>query len=134
VTLNQRPTGITILAVLAIIAGGLLILGGLAAVAGGAILGAVTGSGFLAGYIGLIGIAILALGAVYIAAAYGLWNLRPWAWQLTLIAASLSIALQVLQFAGGIGDVTSVVLSVGINGVVIYYLLQPEVKAAFGRV
>ena len=108
----QRPTGITILAVLAAIAGVLYILGGLALLTVGTVVSATYALGGLAVIIGLI---ILVVGVLYIGLAYGFWSLKPWAW-------SLGVGLQV---AGIIGIV--------IAGAIVYYLYQPNVKAAFGR-
>jgi hypothetical protein len=41
----------------------------------------------------LVGVAWLVLIAVFIVAAYGVWNARPWAWAITVAAAAVSLGL-----------------------------------------
>jgi hypothetical protein len=127
-----RPTGITVLAVLTAIAGVLLLLGGFAAVFGGALLGGVVNAP-LGGLVALIGVATLVLGAVYFFSAFGLWNLRVWAWQLAVIASIAQIVLTVIQYLGGAVGIGSVVIQVLISGLILWYLNQPPIRAAFNR-
>ncbi len=120
---KQRPTGITILAILAAIGGVLYVLAGLAllglGVAGG-VLG--SGLGFLTGTFG--GIVLLALGIVTLYVAWGAWNLQSWAWMWMVIVIAVGLVLAVLQrqWFGAVVD-----------AIVVYYLFRPEVKTAFGR-
>jgi hypothetical protein len=127
-----RPTGITILAVLSAIGGIFAILGGLGAVVGGGFVGAVTGSGALGGMVTLIGLALLVLGVVELILAYGLWGLQPWAWQLGAILQVASVVIAILEVLAGY-PVSSVVISVVIAGIILYYLNTPAVRQAFGR-
>ncbi len=88
-----RPTGITILAVLAGIGGVLNLLAGFGLLFGGAfLLGAGTGYG---GAAALFGIAFLALGGLLIALAYGFWMTLPWAWPLGVILELVNIGLAI---------------------------------------
>ncbi len=75
----QRPTGITVLAVLAAIGGVFGILGGLALIGVGTFVASSTGLGGLAAILGLIA---LAYGVLSLVLAYGFWTLQPWAWTL----------------------------------------------------
>jgi len=130
--LGSRPTGITILAVLFAIGGVLGILAGVALLGVGAI---AAGSG-LGGLAAIFGIIALALGAAEIAEAYGLWTLKPWAWTLGIGLAIVSLAFIVLQavLSGNIVDtLVSSIISIVIWGVVLWYLMQPQIKAALGR-
>lgn len=117
-----RPTGITILAVLAGVGGILMALAGIALF----VLGAVAFGGLGA----LLGLAFLAVAALYLAFCVGALQMKPWAWPLGVVGAAASIILSALQLLGG--DVTQIV-SIVIAGVIIYYLMRPEIKAAFGQ-
>jgi len=123
----QRPTGVTILAVLAAIGGVFSILGGLAAFGLGSFYAAVTGNAFVT----LFGLLILVLGVVYLGVAYGFWMLKPWGWTWGVVvpAAGVVIALVQLVLAGG--SVTSLVIDVVVAGIIIYYLNMPDIRKAF---
>jgi len=126
-----RPTGVTILAVLAAIGGVFGLFGGLLAVTVGGIVGA-AGGGILGGLVGIFGLLLLLLGGVELAFAYGAWTLKPWAWTLGIVAGGLGVTLAVLNVLGG-ADIGSQIITVVINGIILYYLFTPQVKAAFGR-
>jgi len=115
---SGRPLGITILAILAAIGGVVYLLAFLAAM----------GLGF-----GLVGIISLVLALAYLGFAYGGWTLQPWGWTLgvAIAAAGVLWALYLLIQPGG--SIISLIISVAISGVILYYLYQPDVKAAFGR-
>ncbi len=129
--MQQRPTGVTILAILAIIGGvlglcgslSLFGLGGLAAVSGEVSTGAMTG---LYGGLGLVS------SLIYLAFGVGAWLLKPWAWILGVIAAGLSVVSNVLSLVGG-GTLIAAVIGLIIPVVILWYLFRPEIKAAFGR-
>ncbi|CAN5733812.1 hypothetical protein BH23THE1_BH23THE1_27910 [soil metagenome] len=111
---NNRPLGVTIIAILAI-------LGGIGSLVGGIALVAI---------IPLLGAALIIIGLVYFGVAYGLWQGLKWAWIITLIVT-------VIAFISGLGSI--IVGNVGaaipliINAIIIYYLFRPNVKAYFGR-
>jgi hypothetical protein len=127
---GQRPTGVTVLAILAAIAGVFGILGGLAILMGSAALGVATGSASLGALGSVIGAMLLITSIAYILFAWGAWGLQPWAWTLGIIIAAVSIVLGVFQlFNGQPGSIISIAIAAGIT----YYLFRPEVKAAFGR-
>ena len=119
---TTRPTGITILAVLSGIAGVLMAIGGI----GLFVLGAVAFGGLGA----LLGIAFLAVAALYLAFCVGALQMKPWAWPLGVVGAVASIILSALQLLGG--DVSQII-SIGIAAAILYYLWQPGIKAAFGQ-
>lgn len=127
----QRPTGITILAVLSAIGGVFGLLASIALIGIGGAVGAATGLGGFTVVAGLIG---LAYSVVSLLLAYGFWNLRPWAWTLGVGAQGLGIVFAVLQFMNNTsGNLVSLVISVGIAAFILWYLFQPSIKAAFGR-
>jgi hypothetical protein len=117
-----RPTGVTILAVLAGIAGVLMAIAGIALF----VLGAVAFGGLGA----LLGVAFLAVAALYIAFCVGALQMKPWAWPLGVVGAVASIILSALQLLGG--DMTQIV-SIAIAAAILYYPWQPGIKAAFGQ-
>lgn len=130
-TPRARPTGVTILAVLAAIGGVLGLLGGIALLGLGG-LAAAGGSGLLASYGAIFGILAIVQGALALAFAYGAWTLQPWAWMLGIVAFGISLGLSVLNVVGG-GNIGSQAISIVIGIAIIYYLFTPAVKQAFGR-
>lgn len=128
---RNRPFGITVLAILAILSGivqglvalGVLGIGGLAAVFGGPI-----GIGF-----GLLAIPLALIFALvpllYIAFGVGALNLRPWAWWLGVLASVLSVGGMVLQLLSG--DPPGFFRAV-FGVLVLIYLLSRDVRRAFG--
>jgi hypothetical protein len=109
---KHRPLGVTIIAILTLIAG-------IAFVAIGAVL-LVVGIGF----------ALIAIGIAYFVMAYGLWGGKSWAWTITLVLSGIGIIFAIASIAAGnIGAVFHII----INAVIIYYLYRPNVKAFFGK-
>lgn len=111
---NNRPLGVTIIAILAI-------LGGIGSLVGGIALVAI---------IPFLGAALIIIGLAYFGVAYGLWKGLKWAWIITLIVT-------VIAFISGLGSIivgnVGAVIPVIINAIIIYYLFKPNVKAYFGR-
>jgi hypothetical protein len=127
-----RPMGITILAVLSAIGGVLSILAGIALIGLGGVGAASTGQAALFGLGAIFGLLILASGIASLAFAYGAWTLQPWAWTLGVALQILSLALAVVAIIGG-SDISSQIIGVAISAIILYYLMQPSIKAAFGR-
>ena len=135
--MTQRPTGVTILAVLCVIGGLLaLIFGSLFTFMGPAIpaLAAATeeAAAMVSGpmIIGL-GVWSLVMGLLYLITAYGLFGLKPWAWMVAVVVQVLAL---ISHLAGLLqGQVAGALVGSLIAGAILYYLLRPHVKAAFGR-
>jgi hypothetical protein len=121
---GERPLGVTILAILAAIGGVLGLLGSLA------FLGILGSGGAL---FMVAGLALLVISVLYLAFAYGAWTLQPWGWALGVGLAVASIVLTLLQLTQNMTTIGSALISIVISGVILYYLFQPDVKAAFGR-
>jgi len=136
---TPRPTGVSVLAILAAIGGILVLIGGLIL---GILAGAMEefiesliveyGAGVIPGIEGFIEALLLAIAAVavifgilYLIAAYGLWIGAGWAWWLTIILSILGIIGGILSLPGGI-------ISIIIDGLIIYYFTRPHVKEFFG--
>lgn len=116
----RRPIGVAILAILIILGGILLtILALLAILAGLLLLG--ESPIFLA-----IALVFLILSVLLLAAGFGLWNLRPWAWWLAMIVLVLSLVNQIggVLAAGGFRTLTTgQMFGLAFTGLIFVYLL-----------
>ncbi|SRR6266436_2171452 len=145
----RRPTGVTILGVLAILGGIILLVGGIAAIGLGLVIGTYAGSAFTnalsnAGYSGIasigagtLAVILLALGALalilgilYFAVGVGYFGGKGWAWTLGIVVTVISIIYDIVQIAFG---AFSNVLGLVIHVLILYYLTRPHVKAFFGK-
>jgi hypothetical protein len=126
----QRPTGVTIIAVLAAIGGVFGLIASLALLGLGTVVGAATGLG---GFVFVAGLLVLVYSVLSLVLAYGFWTLKPWAWPLGIGVEVLGIVQAVLQYMNDSNQLFSTVISIAIAGVIIWYLYQPHVRAAFGR-
>jgi uncharacterized membrane protein (DUF2068 family) len=115
---KQRPIGVTIIALLAI-------LGGIA------FLGSGIGTLILIPLMGIfIGSGLFILGLAYFLMAYGLWKGKSWAWMLTLILSGIGIIVGIGSIiVGNIGSIFHII----INAIIIYYLYRPNVKSFFNK-
>jgi hypothetical protein len=110
VTSTSRPDGVTIIAILCILAG--------------------IGAFFLGAIGGPIAIILIPIGIVYFVVAYGLLKARSWAWTWTVILSIISIVLNVITIAFlGILSIINIVF----GAIILYYLYRPHVKAYFGK-
>ncbi len=97
----DRPLGLTIICILGFIGAIIGILSGIAIFGVGAIFGSLAGGtyGGLFGAISwIIGIVTLVIGVVSLYAFYGLWNMKKWAWTLTMILEVISIIFGLTSF------------------------------------
>lgn len=82
-------------------------------------------------HVGIWGWLAILGGILWLAAAFGLWSLRPWAWMVAMVVAGFAIFeafLWMIQFPGsGIG-----LAMILMPGLIVIYLLSDGVKAAFG--
>jgi uncharacterized membrane protein (DUF2068 family) len=153
---RSRPTGVTIIAVLAIIAGALLLFGGMGLVALAPFIGQIKVNDatnisntslslnvngtvvtipntlfVLGGFIGILGAMLIVLGIANFVVAWGLLKGKGWAWIVTIIINIISSVLNIVSIvAGSIGSIGGLI----INGIIIYYLYRPNVKSYFGRI
>jgi hypothetical protein len=114
---SQRPMGVTILAVLAA-------LGGLSALYLTFVLFGANSA--------IWGIIYLILALASLAFAYGAWTLQPWAWMLGIGLEAISIILAIV-IGLATNTLGSQIIGIIISGVIIYYLMTPDVKKAFGQ-
>jgi len=91
----QRPTGVTILAVLAFIGAGLSVLVAIGAFLGGAVMSSMMANprfGMLAG-VGavIVGVFLLGIAVMDVVIGFGLWKLQNWARILTIVLSVLDL-------------------------------------------
>jgi hypothetical protein len=142
----NRPAGVTVIAVLEFVLAAFCVLGGLGVMLGGGFMAAIMsqsgaqGSAAGAGILGALGAALgvifLAFGALYIVVGWGMLGLKGWARIVTLVLAGLAILGSLLGLAGAFLHFSVFVLfwvavRVAIAGWIMWYLLQPNVSAAF---
>ena len=146
----MRPTGVTLIAIYNFLTAAALLLVACAIVVGGSFLGALLGRnldthvggaslGFLIGVIG----AMVFFGFAVIAAiaGYGMWTMREWGRILNIVLAAISLLAALPGFLirepmhllggfffGGFG-----LIRIVISGLIIWYLVQPQVVPLFRR-
>lgn len=139
-----RPVGVTILAILNFIGAACCLLGGIAMILGGGVIATMMSqqgagaSGILAGLGAAAGVFIIIIGGVGALVGFGLWKLKEWARIVSIVLAGISGALQLLGLLGTLAhfNILAVIWGVfwlAIDALIIWYLLKPEVKAAFQR-
>jgi hypothetical protein len=132
--IKQRPSGVTILAVLQVLGGIfffilgflLLILAGFVGIAG-FISDVPDFPAFFGGAVlGIIGGVMLIIGILSFAVAYGYWNGFGWSWTIGMVITAIGLIIGLLSLPGSI-------IGLVINGIIIYYLTRPRVKRWFGK-
>jgi len=134
----QRPIGITVLAILAGLFGlGLVILGVMVGALASVIkdiieanapaigAGVVDFGAIITALAVAIAVVLFIFGILHIAVAYGFWVGAGWSRMLAIILSILGIVLGLISLPGGI-------IFIIIYGVILWYLMQPHVKAFFG--
>jgi hypothetical protein len=126
----QRPAGIAILAGLLIVVSILNFFGGFAYLG----LSSATPATGMAAAVPpqALGWSHIVIGAAGIVLGWGLWGLKSWAWLLSVILIGLNVVIHVL----GLFSPDMLIGSIGtliIDGIILWYLFQPQIKKAFGR-
>lgn len=100
------------------------------------------------GSIGIvIGSIVLAVGIGYLVVSYGLLKAKRWAWIVTVILTIIAIITQITSIISTstlsqsltndisalMSGITAHIIGIAINGIILYYLYRPNVKAFFGR-
>jgi uncharacterized membrane protein (DUF2068 family) len=141
----QRPTGVTILAILAFIGAGMLLLAALALFVSGTILARfanVQQVGMVAGVAGTI-LAVMCLGFAVLefVIGLGLWKLQNWARILTIVLICLALLSTAFGVLIGLTHMFGMfffmlffrrIIIAAIQVWILIYLLKPHVKQAFG--
>jgi hypothetical protein len=137
----ERPTGVTILAVLGFIGAGMLVLAAILMFIGGAILSNMASYPMFAmlGGIGgaIVGVVFLGFAALYVVTALGLLKLQNWARVLVIVLLGIGVCFYALGLLGALIHFRIFLLIwraifAAIDIWIILYLLKPQVKQAFG--
>ncbi|HEX3091140.1 MAG TPA: hypothetical protein VHW72_00880 [Candidatus Angelobacter sp.] len=141
-----RPTGVTVIAVLDFLGTGFCLLIGLGMILGGGFLaswinqqggqGSAGAAGIMAGLGAAAGVFIIIIGGVCAVLGIGLWKVKEWGRIVNMILWGLGGLLQVLGLLGTLAHFTVLgflwnVFWLAVDAFVVWYLLKPEVKAAF---
>jgi hypothetical protein len=139
-----RPGGVTFLAILEFIGAGICVLLGLLTIAGAGLIHSLTvqNQGAQAGGMaslfavlgGALSIFFFVLAAIAILLGIGLWTLKNWARIIVIIFAAIGILMnlsQLLHFTQAI--IPGLVIGLAIDGLIIWYMLKPNVAAAFAE-
>jgi hypothetical protein len=145
----QRPAGVTVIAVLDFIGAAFCVIGGLLMFAGGAMLGSLFGAaatangapgaapaaGLFAGIGIFAGVIALAFAALAVFVALGLLKLKNWARMTTIVLSALGLLLSIPGLLNGFrgGPIVMTIIVLAYYIWTIWYMLQPNVKAAFGQ-
>jgi hypothetical protein len=141
----NRPTGVTVLAILNFIGAAFCLLGGIGMILGGGFIatmlsqqgqGSAGAAGILAGLGAAAGVFIIIVGGVSALVGFGLWKLKEWARIVSIVLCGISGAFQLLGILGTLAHFNVLALMWGafwlaVDALIIWYLLKPEVKAAF---
>lgn len=138
----ERPTGVTVLAVLSYIGCGLLVIFAICSVVFSSFIAAIMKNnpmgGTIAAGVGVVAaVVFFCIAVIAFALGWGLWNLKNWARLVTLVITGIRLLLgtysaifSLLHF--NILALVFIIIVLGINGLIFWYLLQPDVKQAFG--
>ena len=146
---TRRPTGVTVIGALNLIGGIIMLVFGAFLVLAAAVIPNLSSlsqdaadqlerqlapSGIpiqlLGVVLGAIAGVMIALGISSIIVAMGLFKGKGWAWTITMILSFIGIAVAAISMAfGNWGGI----VNLAINGVILYYLFRPNVKAYFGK-
>jgi len=141
----MRPTGIVLIALYHFLAAAFLVFLAVALAVGGSVLGAMFaagksiplgGVGFLVGVVGAAFALIFAVVAAL--AGYGVWTFREWGRVLCIVLAGITVLLSLpgLLFMGphfGFFMGGYRLIKIAINVLIIWYLVQPQIRALFQR-
>jgi len=136
---NQRPTGVTILAVLQLIGGAISLLFGISSLFFGGLM-VVSDAATTAGaeidvgpLLLLAGILAIVSGVIGLLAGYGLFTLKGWGWTLSMLFAVINIVHNLLGLFQG-ANIAGGIIGIVISGLILYYLNTTTVKRAFGKI
>ena len=137
----ERPTGVSVLAILSFIGAALTVLVALLFMMSGAVIsqmvGGGSGSAMFVGMGAIGGVFILGFAILYVVVGFGLWTLKSWGRLLMVILAAIGLAFGVLGLVSALMHLRTMVLVwqlivCAIDLWIVTYLQKPHVKQAFG--
>ncbi|HWR14399.1 MAG TPA: hypothetical protein VN577_06200 [Terriglobales bacterium] len=130
----NRPPGVVVIAVLYWIGAFFLLFVGGVLLIGFTAFGAMAQGmqTIVAGLGSIGGILLLGFGAILAFIGYSLFQLKEWARITAIVFSGIAILAAVLSFISPIGmGMISRVFRLAVNAVIVWYLVQPQIKAAF---
>lgn len=146
----QRPAGVSVLGVLDFIAAAFWLLLAVGGFVGATFLGAIisraiaqsgnsgaVGAGIGAAIGVVIGILGLIFGGIALLMGWGMWSLKEWARILQIVFAGIGACFQALLTLlalthARVLELVWHLIFFAVNALIIWYLIQPQVRAAFG--
>jgi hypothetical protein len=142
----MRPTGVVLIAIYHYVGAAFLVVAAIAMVVGGTLVGSLigrevntpmgAGMGFAIGIFAALFCLVFA--AIAATAGYGLWSLKEWGRILCIVLAVIALVLSLpslfamtLHFGFFLGGFH--LLRIAIEVLIIWYLMQPQVRALFQR-
>jgi uncharacterized membrane protein HdeD (DUF308 family) len=156
--LRHRPTSVTILGVLFVIAGAFSLLGGIATLVAIPFVANVnpnvisnelqfngqqplmpsdqTALAQASGSIlTVLGAVLIPLGIASLVVAYGLFKAKSWSWVVAVVLSIIGIIVNVISLVtSNMGAITGALVGIAINAIVLYYLSRRNVRQYFGKV
>jgi uncharacterized membrane protein (DUF2068 family) len=158
--IRHRPTGVTILGVLFVIAGAFTLLGGIATLVAIPFVSNVNpnvignnelqlngqqplltpseqtalaqGSGSI---LTVLGAVLIPLGIASLVVAYGLFKGKSWAWFVAVALSIIGVVVNVISLVtANMGAITGALVGIAINAIVLYYLSRRNVRQYFAKV
>jgi uncharacterized membrane protein HdeD (DUF308 family) len=158
--IRQRPTGVTILGVLFVIAGAFSLLGGIATLVAIPFVANVNpnvindepqlngqqqqpltpseqtalaqGSGSILTALGAL---MIPLGIASLVVAYGLFKGKRWAWYVAVVLSIIGLVVNVISLVtSNMSAIAGALVGIAFEGIVLYYLFRRNVKEYFGKV
>jgi hypothetical protein len=124
--MNERSKSVLGLALVAVVVGVYGLAAGIALLFGGT-LGALWGADSSTGTV-VLGSILFALGVVSFGVGGGFWLGKPWAWSAAIVLFSAWALVNLATVLVG-ASIVSVAVPVVLGGAVVWYLLQPKVRA-----
>lgn len=126
----SRPTGITILAVLSLLAALPALVAGLALVGVATFVAAVPVPDT---FMYAVGAGTLIYAGLSLVLSYGFWTMKSWAWMVGVGLQVLGIITALSQYSTGDRLLGSLITGVVFPALILFYLFRPNIREAFGR-
>lgn len=130
---RYRPVGITIIAALMVVVAIISILGSIVYFTLGAICGSVPvsagGNSTIRPLFWTLSAALGILGVMFLIEAWGLFLMKPWAWNFGMVVLVVGLILELFSIT--ISTLSEAAILVVFDVIALIYLAQPNVRAAF---
>lgn len=81
----------------------------------------------------IFGVLSLIIAVGELAFGIGAWTLKPWAWMVGVAVEVGSVLLSIILVVLGYSSIASVIVSIIIAAIILYYLFTPPIRRAFGQ-